>query len=427
MADPNVLDSMRDDWNRRAREDANYYAAFGRREQRDEEFFASAGQAVQALEPELKRLAGRQAALEIGCGPGRLLRPMGRHFAAVHGVDISDEMIRLARGKLRGVPNAHVHATSGADLSLFPDDSFDFVYSYAVFQHIPSREVVFRYLEESRRVLRPDGILRCQINGLPATAARYNTWEGVRISAAEAVEFARARDFQLLALEGVLTQYMWLTMRKRPAGWRRGLAWRPNAARLRSIGNANTGEGAAPASGLLAALALGIEELPPDCDLIDLQVLAENRPCRLTYLGPPAACGLCQLNATLPEGARTGLAEVEVRWLGRPLCAGWVRLIPPGPAVPMLRSLTDAVNLLAHNRCESGTLKAVVAELERPGRFAARIGGLPVREIDVFCADPLTHRYEFNFRMPEGLPPGSHELVMRVGERLLARIPVEVA
>jgi SAM-dependent methyltransferase len=427
MPHPDVLDRMRDDWNARAREDANYYVAFGRREQRDEEFFASAAPIVRVLEAELKRLPARDAALEIGCGPGRLLKPMSRHFAAIHGVDVSGEMIRLAREKLRGVANAHVYPASGADLSIFAANSFDFIYSYAVFQHIPSREVVFQYLQESRRVLKPDGILRCQINGLPETAARYTTWDGVRISAAGVAEFARAHDFQLLALEGVLTQYMWATMRKRPAGWGRGLAWRPHQAGLRSIGNASTGEAAAPASGPLAALSLSIERLPPDCDLNNLRVLAQGQPCRITYLGPPAPDGICQLNATLPEGARTGIAPVEVQWLGKPLVEGWVRLIPPGPAVPVLWSVTDGVNLLAPNRCESGTIKAVVAELEHPERFAAEIGGQPVRDLDTFCTDPLTRRFEFNFRTPSGVAPGVHELVLWVGKRLLARMPVEVA
>ena len=36
MDDPNVLERMRADWNDRAGEDANYYVAFGRREQEEE-------------------------------------------------------------------------------------------------------------------------------------------------------------------------------------------------------------------------------------------------------------------------------------------------------------------------------------------------------------------------------------------------------
>ena len=118
-------------------------------------------------------------------------------------------------------PNAHPHQSSGSDLALFPDEQFDFVYSYAVFQHIPSREVVFRYLREARRVLKTGGILRCQINGLPAHAKHYDTWSGVRIAPDEVTAFARENDFQLLALEQIWTQYMWITCRKMPEGWTR--------------------------------------------------------------------------------------------------------------------------------------------------------------------------------------------------------------
>ena len=66
-----------------------------------------------ALELELKRVRGREAALEIGCGPGRLMRPLSRHFAEIHGVDVSDEMIRLAQERLRDTPNAHAHHSVG--------------------------------------------------------------------------------------------------------------------------------------------------------------------------------------------------------------------------------------------------------------------------------------------------------------------------
>src|SRR5256885_4331942 len=153
MEDADVLDRMREDWNDRAREDARYYVAFGRRGQQDEEFFASAADVVRLLEEELKRLPRdippeRRRALEVGCGPGRLMKPLSRNFGEIHGVDVSDEMVRIARERLRGVSHAHVHVTNGSSLDLFADDSFDFVYSYAVFQHIPSREVVLDYMRE---------------------------------------------------------------------------------------------------------------------------------------------------------------------------------------------------------------------------------------------------------------------------------------
>ncbi len=152
---------MREDWNARAREDAGYYVAFGRRDQDEAGFFATATEVINGLEAELRRVPMDKrvgwAALEIGCGPGRLMRPMSRHFVEIHGVDVSDEMIALAKDKLRDVPNAHAYATDGANLARFADDTFDFIYTYAVFQHIPSREVVFQYLREIRRVLKVGG------------------------------------------------------------------------------------------------------------------------------------------------------------------------------------------------------------------------------------------------------------------------------
>src|SRR6185369_8644736 len=197
MEDPTVLDRMRADWNQRASEDAYYYVAFGRREQDDEEFFSTAAEIVKGFIWDLKRVRGRDAALEIGCGPGRLMRPLAEHFTEIHGVDVSDEMIKLAKERLRNTPNAYPQVTTGSDLSQFPDEKFDFVYSYAVFQHIPSRDVVFNYLREARRVLKTGGVLRCQINGLPAHAKQYDTWSGVRITPEEITAFARENDLQL--------------------------------------------------------------------------------------------------------------------------------------------------------------------------------------------------------------------------------------
>src|SRR5579871_4780334 len=127
---PEVSSRMREDWNARAREDAAYYVAFGRRDQDDAEFFSTATDVINGLEFELRRVPlterGNWRALEIGCGPGRLMRPMSRHFLRIDGVDVSDEMIALAREKLKDVPNAFVHVTNGASLTVFEDASFDF-------------------------------------------------------------------------------------------------------------------------------------------------------------------------------------------------------------------------------------------------------------------------------------------------------------
>src|SRR3974377_728072 len=106
MEDPTVLDRMRADWRNGAGEDTNYSEACGRRDQDEAAFFATASHLMKDLEWDLPRLPGRDAALEIGCGPGRVMKPMSRHFREIHGVDISDAMVRLARERLSETPNA---------------------------------------------------------------------------------------------------------------------------------------------------------------------------------------------------------------------------------------------------------------------------------------------------------------------------------
>src|SRR2546425_1186295 len=303
MPDSDLPQQMRAEWNKRALEDAYYYVTFGRKNQDDDEFFATAADVVRALEAELKRFpAGdrrSRRALEIGCGPGRLMRPMSWNFGEIHGVDVSDEMIRIAEAKLVNVPNAFPRSTNGMDLSCYEDDFFDFVYSYAVFQHIPSRDVVFSYLAEARRVLKPGGIAHCQVNGLPPAASQYTTCEGVRISAEEIAQFASAHDLQLLAVEGVDTQYMWITMRKQPRGWFKALAAAPprGAARIRKIVNSYSGEPIVPASGRFACMSLWIENLPADCDLNQINVEVEGRQAAPIYIGAPVFDRVSWINA----------------------------------------------------------------------------------------------------------------------------------
>jgi len=411
-----VHQTMRAEWNERAREDAHYFVAFGRRDQDDEEFFATATDLVRELESELKRLPPcpieQRRALEIGCGPGRLLRPMSRHFGEIHGIDVSDEMIARAKEKLRGVPNAFPHHASGSDLALFPDNHFDFVYSYAVFQHIPSGDVVFSYLRETVRVLKPGGVARLHINGLPKTARAYTTWAGVRIGAEEIHAFAREHGVKLLSLTGIETQYMWTTWQK------------PESTVIRAICNAFSSEQAVPSSGRLACAALAIENLPNACDLNSLTAYVDGARGSICYIGPRGHNGLSQVNVFLPNGVRTGLLPVRVAWHGQRLCPDhYVRVIPPGPAVPRLTALSDAVNLLSPQHIGSGLIKATIEEADNMDSFHATVDSRSVTEVETFRTDPLAQRWEVNFRVPN-LPPGAHVLEVSLGKRLLTRMGI---
>ena len=434
MGDSEVSGRMRDDWNARAREDAGFYVACGRREQNDADFYATATEVINGLEMELQRVPAPQRsswkALEIGCGPGRLMRPMSRHFAEIHGVDVSDEMIALARERLRDIPNAHPHVTDGASLAQFSDESFDFVYSYAVFQHVPSREVIYAYMRETHRVLKTGGLARLQFNGMPARETSYNTWAGARITSSDILEFTQLHDIQLLALEGAGTQYMWTTWRKQPHGWQAEQDQRQfpdTTSRIRRVTNAYSTEPGAPSRGRYASVSLWVENLPPEAGLHHLRVQVGDSLGTVTYIRPMMKDGLQQVGVVLPELEATGLLPIELRWLEGPLAPlATLRVIPPGPSVPCIRSVTDAMNLVADKRIETRQVKVILEEVARPHEIEASVGGLPVGDLEFLCIDPRQQRFDVNFRLPEEIGPGRHELQVRMGRRKLAPVMLEV-
>ena len=104
--------------------------------------------------------AGKQWALDFGCGVGRLTRALAAHFDRVTGVDISPAMIEHARE--HPSPGLEYVVNEAADLRRFADAQFDFVYSSITLQHMPPR-FARNYIAEFLRVLKPGGILLFQL------------------------------------------------------------------------------------------------------------------------------------------------------------------------------------------------------------------------------------------------------------------------
>lgn len=93
--------------------------------------------------------------LDLGCGNGRWYKLFKTYNVDYIGIDSSVKLIEIA-GKNN--PDGKFQVEEGLNLS-FPDNFFDKVYSIAVFHHIPSREFRLKFLEEARRVLKPEGTL----------------------------------------------------------------------------------------------------------------------------------------------------------------------------------------------------------------------------------------------------------------------------
>lgn len=101
---------------------------------------------------------GSLTALEIGYGGGRLAQAAASYFGHVVGIDVHEESDAVtALLAQRGRSNVELLRTDGRTVPL-PNESVDFVYSFIVFQHLPTIETFKRYVEEIHRVLHVRGV-----------------------------------------------------------------------------------------------------------------------------------------------------------------------------------------------------------------------------------------------------------------------------
>lgn len=93
--------------------------------------------------------------LDLGCGSGENMIPLLKRGAAVIGIDISPELIELARRRVSNYGlNARLLVGSAYDTTL-PAESVDVVFSMSLLHHLDLSQARAEIL----RVLRPNGIL----------------------------------------------------------------------------------------------------------------------------------------------------------------------------------------------------------------------------------------------------------------------------
>jgi ubiquinone/menaquinone biosynthesis C-methylase UbiE len=95
--------------------------------------------------------------LDFGCGNGRLAGFLENGYKEFVGVDISEELINIAKQKYSNEKNRFVKLSSDFSELPFKDNHFDVVFSIAVFHHFPSEEYSLRIAKELHRVLKPGG------------------------------------------------------------------------------------------------------------------------------------------------------------------------------------------------------------------------------------------------------------------------------
>jgi SAM-dependent methyltransferase len=162
---------MRRFWDERAREDAWYFVdnrlAYG-----DPDlpaFWAGGERDLDTILSSLGvSLARSDVVVDVGCGVGRLTRPLAARAARVVGIDVSREMLDLAREHNAHLDNVEWLHGDGESLRPVEDASVDALVSHVVFQHIPDPRVTLGYVGEMGRVLRPGGWAAFQVSTDPS-------------------------------------------------------------------------------------------------------------------------------------------------------------------------------------------------------------------------------------------------------------------
>jgi SAM-dependent methyltransferase len=95
-----------------------------------------------------------QTVLDFGCGWGRIARYFVQDVDDLWGVDPNDEAIAACQ---ETNPWGSFKVIGGLGPTGFPDETFDLIYSWSVFSHLPE-DLHLSRLAEFRQILKPGGL-----------------------------------------------------------------------------------------------------------------------------------------------------------------------------------------------------------------------------------------------------------------------------
>jgi 2-polyprenyl-3-methyl-5-hydroxy-6-metoxy-1,4-benzoquinol methylase len=197
MSQPFVsaLDLLRQEWDRRAAEDALHHSCPQRVEWTPQAFLDSGRALVERfvladlaticsggrgdLEPSKMRV------LDLGCGAGRLLPALRARFAEVIGVDVSPAMLARAQA-IAGGDGIKLRASDGMTLQCVHRLTFDFAICVDVLNHQPDPRIARYLLGQVQDRLRPGGVVKVEFD--PAARATADVVRDVDASLDLAVE-----------------------------------------------------------------------------------------------------------------------------------------------------------------------------------------------------------------------------------------------
>lgn len=199
------MNKQKELWEKLAKSNSKYYvASFKGKGITEEEFEESGREDYKNLILNDELIEKKGVILEVGCGIGRMTQFMRYDFKKVIGIDISKEMIQQAKIRLRGVEFIE---TDGNTIHL-SNNSIDFAFSYIVFQHFKTKEMLESNFKEVYRVLKPNGMFKVLVRSDKVDVSKW--WGGVNCDEKIALEVG----FKLLKKEQVKNYSLWLWLQK---------------------------------------------------------------------------------------------------------------------------------------------------------------------------------------------------------------------
>ena len=128
--------------------------------------------------------------LDIGCGNSLMAPFILEKRAFYFGLDISKNLIKISKEKYtKEIKNKKAKFVVGSATELpFKNKGFDFVISFAVLHHIPSKKLRKRFFEEIKRVSRPNAKIKIIVWNL------YSEWANDRFNIASQLAEKQSGD-----------------------------------------------------------------------------------------------------------------------------------------------------------------------------------------------------------------------------------------
>lgn len=107
----------------------------------------------------VKSFTGEEIVLEIGSGDGKIMYPMSNYVKEVHGVDISEAAVNIAKKYLKNKKNCFYYINDNIDF--FSNNKFDIIWEVTVFQHM-LKEYVREFIQQAYTKLKKGGFILFQ-------------------------------------------------------------------------------------------------------------------------------------------------------------------------------------------------------------------------------------------------------------------------